>query len=92
VLVQVRDDGPGIPEDDLPQVFDRFWRAGNAKQEGTGLGLYIAKGVVSAHGGRIWAESTLGIGSTFSFSLPLADEPPNRILSAVPSPLPAAAV
>jgi PAS domain S-box-containing protein len=70
----VVDSGPGIPSEDLPHVFDRYWRGKNTKYKGTGLGLSIAKAIVEAHGGRIWAESEVGVGSTFSFSLPVAEE------------------
>jgi signal transduction histidine kinase len=68
----VRDTGPGIAADDLPRVFDRFWQAKNARRAGAGLGLAIAKGIVEAHNGRIRAESKLGRGSNFSFTLPIA--------------------
>jgi PAS domain S-box-containing protein len=72
VTIQVRDTGPGIPASDLPRVFDRFWHArrGGAAR-GTGLGLAIVQGIVRAHGGRVWAESTVGDGSTFCFTLPV---------------------
>lgn len=68
VVFFVRDTGPGIDPDDLPKVFERYWR-GEASYKGTGLGLSIARGIVDAHGGRIWAESQIGVGSTFYFSL-----------------------
>ncbi|BDG09564.1 sensor histidine kinase [Anaeromyxobacter paludicola] len=71
VIFEVRDSGPGIREEDLPHIFDRYWRAKSARYRGTGLGLAIAKGIVDAHGGRMWVESRPGEGSTFSFSLPL---------------------
>ncbi len=71
VRFEVRDSGPGIREEDLPHIFDRYWRAKAARYRGTGLGLAIAKGIVDAHGGRIWVESRAGEGSTFSFTLPL---------------------
>jgi PAS domain S-box-containing protein len=71
VLVAVSDTGPGIPSDELPRVFDRFWHDRQAsKIRSTGLGLAIARGIVEAHGGRIAVESTLGNGSTFTFTLP----------------------
>ncbi|HTB75131.1 MAG TPA: ATP-binding protein [Polyangiaceae bacterium] len=67
----VHDMGPGIAEADQAQLFDRYWRGTEPRpQAGTGLGLYIAKGIVEAHGGRIWAESALGRGSTFAFTIP----------------------
>jgi PAS domain S-box-containing protein len=72
VLVSVSDTGPGIAPEYLPKVFDRFWRA-QTRRTGSGLGLSIAKGIVEAHGGTIWAESQLGKGSSFSFTLPLTD-------------------
>jgi len=74
VLIQVTDTGPGIPPDDIEHLFDNFWQAKNGDRSGVGLGLAIAKGVVEAHGGRIWCESRLGAGSTFSFTLPRAPE------------------
>jgi PAS domain S-box-containing protein len=73
VVVSVSDEGPGIAAADLPRVFDRFYRADSdltKRAKGAGLGLYLAKAVVEAHGGRIWAESAPGKGTTFSFSLP----------------------
>jgi signal transduction histidine kinase len=72
VEFEVRDTGPGIAADNLPHVFDRFWQAKNARRAGSGLGLAIAKGIVEAHNGRIRAESELGRGSSFSFTLPVA--------------------
>lgn len=78
VCFSVRDSGPGIPEADLPHVFDRFWSVGKSGVMGTGLGLSIAKGLVEAHGGRIWAESEMGVGSTFVFTLPLTKDPMRR--------------
>lgn len=71
----VRDDGPGIRPEDLPHVFDRYWQGEvppTQKKQGLGLGLAICKEIVDAHGGRIWVESQVGRGSTFSFELPLA--------------------
>lgn len=70
--VSVIDQGAGISDKDLPHIFDRFYRAEGGGTEGLGLGLYITKMLVEAHGGSIWAESRKGKGSSFSFSLPVA--------------------
>jgi len=69
-LFSVADTGPGIPLDDLPHVFDRYWQARKTARLGTGLGLSISKGIVEAHDGRIWAESAPGQGATFFFTIP----------------------
>jgi signal transduction histidine kinase len=70
----VSDKGPGIAKEELPNLFDRYWQGDHKKSKhaGVGLGLYIAKQMVEAHGGRIWAESEPGKGSTFYFTLPLS--------------------
>jgi PAS domain S-box-containing protein len=71
VMISVQDTGPGIPAAEIDRVFDRFWHARRTSElRGTGLGLAIAQGIVRAHGGRIWVESTPGKGSTFTFTLP----------------------
>jgi light-regulated signal transduction histidine kinase (bacteriophytochrome) len=70
VRVTVSDTGPGIPPEQLANVFDRYWQARRSDQEGSGLGLFIAKGIIEAHGGRIWAEAHAGTGATFTFILP----------------------
>jgi signal transduction histidine kinase len=70
--ISVRDTGPGIPADQVPHLFGAFWQARHADRRGLGLGLAIARGIVEAHGGRIWAESEAGRGTTFTFTLPLA--------------------
>jgi PAS domain S-box-containing protein len=69
VRLWVTDTGQGISEEHLPHVFDRFWQARKDGRRGIGLGLSIAKGIVEAHGGEIWAESVLGSGTTFHFTL-----------------------
>jgi len=66
----VIDRGSGISEDQLPHLFNRFSRGANSSSSGVGLGLAITRGIVAAHGGRIWAESTIGQGSAFYFTLP----------------------
>jgi signal transduction histidine kinase len=78
VVFWVADTGAGIPGEDLPHVFDRFWQARKTRRGGAGLGLPIVKGIVEAHGGRIWVESTLGRGSTFFFTIPAAPPAGNR--------------
>jgi PAS domain S-box-containing protein len=67
----ISDTGPGIAADQLPHIFGRFWQANRADRRGIGLGLAIAKGIVEAHGGRIWVESQVGQGSRFYFTLPI---------------------
>jgi signal transduction histidine kinase len=71
IVVKVRDSGPGIPTEHLSKIFDRYWQAEEAKMMGAGLGLFIARGIVEAHNGRIWAQSEVGKGSSFYFALPL---------------------
>ena len=73
VLVSVSDTGVGISRADLPHVFDRFWRSRETTTKGAGLGLSIARGIIDAHGGRMWAESELGVGTTVTFALPIAE-------------------
>lgn len=73
VQVEVTDTGGGIETEELPKIFNRFYRTEQSRSRdsgGTGLGLSIAKGIVEAHGGRLWVESVLGQGSTFGFALP----------------------
>ncbi len=69
ILVQVSDTGIGIPEEDIPYIFDAFYRV-SRDTRGSGLGLSIAKTIIEAHGGKIWVKSIPGEGSTFSFTLP----------------------
>ncbi|EPX64024.1 sensor histidine kinase [Cystobacter fuscus DSM 2262] len=73
VRFSVKDNGPGISPTDVPHLFERFWRSASASERGTGLGLNIVKTLVEAHGGTVWVESQLGAGSTFFFTLPVAD-------------------
>ena len=72
VIISVLDKGKGIAAEQLPRVFDRYWQSSRTDRQGAGLGLAIAKGIVEAHGGRIWIESRPGEGTTASFSLPFA--------------------
>jgi signal transduction histidine kinase len=77
VAIQVADTGPGIPADDIPRLFSKFYRVrspASTAPHGSGLGLAICKGIVDAHGGRIWVESTPGQGSRFSFTIPPRQE------------------
>lgn len=69
VLISVSDKGMGMNAEQLSHAFDRFWQSSRTDRQGAGLGLAIAKGIVDAHGGRIWAESSPGAGSTFYFTL-----------------------
>lgn len=74
----VQDDGPGIPSEHLARLFDRFYRVEDSRsrdQGGAGLGLSIAKGIVDAHGGRIWLESEVGRGTTAYVQLPVGNVP-----------------
>jgi len=73
----VRDSGPGIPPEALERVFERFYRVDKARSRekgGTGLGLSIVKHIIQSHGGRVWAESTVGKGATFFFTLPVEQQ------------------
>jgi len=74
VRFSVSDTGPGIPPEVLKQLFQRFWQANAADRRGLGLGLAICKGIVEAHGGRIWCESQLGHGARFTFTLPVSHQ------------------
>ncbi|HSL69333.1 MAG TPA: GAF domain-containing sensor histidine kinase, partial [Longimicrobiales bacterium] len=73
IRVSVADEGDGIPADQLEKVFNRFWSGRTGDRRGAGLGLTIAKGIVEAHGGRIWVESKEDSGSTFTFSIPVRE-------------------
>ena len=65
------DTGEGIRREDLPHIFERFYRVRSEKATGTGLGLFICKQIIDAHRGKIWAESTFGQGTTFFIELPI---------------------
>jgi signal transduction histidine kinase len=77
-VVHVSDEGVGIAAEHLSHIFDRFYLAEESK-DGVGLGLYICKGLVEAMGGRIWAISEVGVGSTFSFTLPVSVATPSAV-------------
>ncbi len=77
VRFAVRDTGPGIAPENQAHVWDRFWKSRTSNRHGAGLGLAIARGIVEAHGGRIWLESAVGEGSVFTFTLPLHPPPPD---------------
>lgn len=87
VLIRVSDTGIGIPTEDIPHLFQKFYRTDNSATReigGTGLGLYICKQIVDLMGGKIWTESTLGAGSTFYVELPRVS--PDQIESLIPAP------
>ncbi|HLM47838.1 MAG TPA: HAMP domain-containing sensor histidine kinase, partial [Myxococcaceae bacterium] len=72
VRFSVKDTGPGLPAEALPHLFQPFWQARRTARQGTGLGLFISRGIVEAHGGGLEVDSQEGRGSTFSFTLPRA--------------------
>jgi signal transduction histidine kinase/CheY-like chemotaxis protein len=76
LLIWVKDTGPGVPEGQLPHLFDRFWQGAKGDRRGAGLGLTICRAIVEAHGGRIWAESQRGEGTTVYFTLPKRERSP----------------
>ena len=71
IVIAVSDTGPGIDAADVPHLFDRYWKGHVSNGGGAGLGLFIVEGLVEAHGGSLAVDSQPGVGSTFSFSLPL---------------------
>lgn len=75
VTVEVADCGPGLPPGEERRVFEKFYQAAGGRRQGAGLGLAICRGIVAAHGGRIWAQSSPGTGAAFLFTLPLGDAP-----------------
>ena len=76
VRIVVSDTGPGIPKEDLGDIFNPYWQAKRTARLGAGLGLPIAKGIVESHGGRMWVESEPGDGTKFLFTLPVAVDAP----------------
>jgi two-component system, OmpR family, sensor histidine kinase KdpD len=79
VTVEVADRGPGLPRGEEDQVFEKFYRASSTGGRGAGLGLSICRGIVHAHGGRIWAQNLPEGGVAFLFTLPLAGTPPAAV-------------
>ena len=77
IVVEVADRGPGIPSGEEARIFDKFYRGRLAREGGVGLGLTICRGIVEAHGGRIWAENRSDGGALFRFSIPLPDQQPS---------------
>jgi signal transduction histidine kinase len=84
VRFEVQDTGAGIPSQDLPHIFERYW---NSDRKGSGLGLYIAQNLVHAHGGQIGVDTRLGQGSTFFFMLPRARQAPESLRAVIAGPL-----
>jgi len=75
IITEVEDHGKGIPEDDLPRIFEKFYQSRYTRGHGgIGLGLAISRGIVDAHGGKVYVQSNVGKGSIFSFSLPVAHD------------------
>jgi K+-sensing histidine kinase KdpD len=81
----VSDTGPGLSQEQIGQLFQRFWQGRPGDRRGVGLGLTIARGIVEAHGGRVWVDSSPGKGSTFNFTLPLAPSPAKTELASAQS-------
>jgi signal transduction histidine kinase len=79
VRLAVKDTGPGMDPEAQARVFERYWKGDAGGRKGAGLGLYIAKAIVDAHGGRLWLESQLGAGSTFYCDLPSAQAAPKPV-------------
>ena len=80
----ILDTGRGVPREHVPHVFERFWKDEASGKKATGLGLFIAKGIVEAHGGHIWVESEHGHGARFYFTVPLETTIPAAVVSGAP--------
>ena len=86
LLISVKDQGPGIGTDECDRVFDKFYRSTRlpaSANAGTGMGLAIARGIIEAHGGRIWVDSEPGHGAVFTFALHVGDN-----VKGLPAPVP----
>ena len=81
MLFSITDSGIGIKQDELQNVFDRFWKSNANESSGHGLGLYITKGIIEAHFGKMWVESNYGSGTTFSFKIPVNLNHSSHLLS-----------
>ncbi len=86
VRFAVSDSGEGIPAEEIPKLFERYWKGKAKRHQGTGLGLSIVKGIVEAHGGKLGAQSELGVGTTISFTLPISRAPVEEVAPAAPAP------
>jgi two-component system, OmpR family, sensor histidine kinase KdpD len=80
VTAYVADRGPGIPPGAEERIFEKFHRAGSTVGTGVGLGLTICRGIVTAHGGRMWAENRMGGGAVFRFTIPITGTPPTIVV------------
>ncbi len=85
VIVSLDDRGPGVPPAEAARIFEMFFRGDRTRAAGTGLGLAICRGIVAAHGGRIWVEPAKGGGASFRFSLPLEGPPPPNLDADLPA-------
>ncbi len=87
IKFMVADSGPGLELEEIPKVFNQFWQSSNTAALGTGLGLAIAKGIVEAHGGKIWVESDKGCGCRFYFTVPRAEGSEVQLISKLAEPV-----
>jgi PAS domain S-box-containing protein len=87
IKFMVADSGPGLELEEIPKVFNQFWQSSNTAALGTGLGLAIAKGIVEAHGGKIWVESEMGCGCRFYFTVPMAEGSEVKAISKSAAPV-----